>query len=117
MRADPLVTTLVRELLPLEPADCVTARELAAMATATLCRRVHLRRIGEAVAALRREGVHVWSGSGKGGLRGYRIAASDASLSDCAREHQRRALESLRMAARLRRMSVREVAKQIGLFG
>src|SRR5262245_15274785 len=103
-------------MLPREPEPPATARVLARTVSDFLGRRVHPRRIGEAIAAARLEGLHVWSGSGKRGLRGYRIAASTDALGDCAKEHERRAKASLQIGARLRGMSVRDVAQQMGLF-
>ena len=117
MRVDPAVLQAVRACLPLEPEPPIAGWELAAAVALHLRRWSDpppLRRIQEAVAALRAQGVPVVSSCKP--PRGYRVGTSDAVVNDCAREHQRRALESLRMAARLRRLTVKEVAAQMGLF-
>ena len=114
MRADHTVIRLLRMILPVEPDEAETGEALAAMIGRSLGRDLSTRRIGEAVAALRAEGVPVVSSSKP--PRGYRIGTSLASMEACAREHERRAKQSLRMAAEIRRMSVKDVVEQMGLF-
>lgn len=112
-RCDPAVLAAVRELLPREPELPVTGRDLARWAGRTLSRNVNRRRIGEAVNALRHQGVPVWSGSGK--LKGYRVATSQAAIDDCIEEHRRRALSELTAMAKLKGCTVKEA--QMTLFG
>lgn len=107
-RVDLDLAAAVRRLLPKEPERPLTGGQLRKLVQLELDRPVHLRRIGLAVAQLREQGVPVWSGSGRDGMRGYRIATTDASLIDCARGHERRALESLRVMRRLRNMTFQE---------
>lgn len=110
---DPDVTAAVRRLLPVEPDRPLTGGQLRKLVQVELDRPVHLRRIGLAVASLRSMGVPVWSGSGRNGLRGYRLATTDAALIECARGHERRALESLRVMKRLRGITLQQAVQML----
>lgn len=111
MRADPAVLAVTHEALPREPAAAIPGGRLAIRASALLGRRVHVRRIQEAVRTLRLRGVPVVSGCGKD--KGYRIATSAEAIKDCVEEHRRRALSELHAMAKLKGCTVQEAQRTL----
>ena len=101
-RHAPAVLAAVLQWLPVEPTDPITGQHLAENVSHTLGRRVIVRRVEEAIEALREEGVPVASLSSR--PAGYRIAVSKGPLRACLREFDRRIFSLFRRRKSIRRM-------------
>ena len=116
MRYDPEVLRAVKSLLPREPSPPLTGNILKREVTWRLIQQgktrvLHIRRVQEAVAELRRQGVPVVSGPD-----GYRISRDPGQVEACYQRERKKALRALEAMAHLRGIPVGEVARQLELY-
>jgi len=111
-RCDPGVLSALRSLLPREPEAPQTGRYLAMRYLDFHGRTVHIRRIGEAVRALREQGLMVDSGP-----RGYVIVADPERIKAWERREEQRAKAILHAVGARKRIGREEVERRIGQMG
>jgi len=121
-RCDPAVLGAVRKWLPREPEPPMTGRELRNICISMAVigtdgapsHRTHLRRIGEAVRALREEGMMIDSSS-----RGYLVVTDAARIAKWQERETRRAKAVLYIIGRRKRLTdteIDDIIRQIPLF-
>jgi len=111
-RTDPAVLSALKALLPREPEEPQTGRALAMRYLDTSGRSVHVRRIGEAVRALREHGLYIESSGA-----GYRIVTDPAKVCAWEAREERRAKAILYAAGARKRIGKEEVERRIGQMG
>lgn len=112
-RCDPEVLRAVKSLLPREPTPPMTGKRLRLEVSWRLRyegkeRPVHVRRVQEAIADLRRQHVPVVSGPD-----GYRITRDPGQIEACYQRERKKAIRALEAMATLRGIPVRRVMDQV----